>query len=128
MAHGAQITIDHDEIQNWAEARGGRPAIVAATESGGSGLLRIDLGEANESLKEISWEDFFKIFDDNDLAFLYQDEGEDGEQSLFSKFVSRSEHRDELRGEANPDTGAADEDAPDEEEPEGDENGESTDE
>ena len=32
---------------------------------------------------------FFKIFDDNELAFLYQDKTKEGEVSRFSKFVER---------------------------------------
>ena len=33
----------------------------------------------------ISWEEFFDVFDKNDLAFLRQEEGE----SRFNKFVSK---------------------------------------
>src|SRR5690606_27423887 len=70
---------DHDANRKWAEARDGRPARVKA--SGDGGILRIDFGEPEESLEEISWDDFFTIFDENGLAFLHQDETEDGKIS-----------------------------------------------
>ena len=77
----ATRTTDHEEIKKWAEQRGGRPAKVEGTE----GLLRIDFREPDENLEEIPWSKFFEIFDENDLAFLYQAEGE----SRFNKFVNK---------------------------------------
>ena len=56
---------------------------------GQGGVLRIDFGEKEEDFDEISWEDFFKIFDENKLAFLYQDKTKDGETSRFNKFIER---------------------------------------
>ncbi|MBC2887484.1 hypothetical protein H7Q97_19075 [Ochrobactrum sp. CM-21-5] len=77
----AQITRDHDKIRRWAEDRNGRPAIV---ETGGEGgILRIDFAEKDENLEEINWDDFFVIFDNRNLAFLYEDAGD----SRFNKFV-----------------------------------------
>ena len=46
-------------------------------------------GEPEESLEEISWDEFFKVFDDNDLAFLYQDKTHDGKTSRFNKLIER---------------------------------------
>ncbi len=83
----ANSTTDHDEIRRWVEARNGRPARVRS--SGPGGLLRIDFGEPEEELEEISWEDFFRIFDENKLAFLCQDKTSGGGTSRFNKFVSR---------------------------------------
>ncbi len=85
-------TTDHEIIRRWIEERGGSPAAVKATESGNDpGLLRINFpGYSGENrLEDISWEDFFKKFDEKDLEFLYQDETRDGEMSRFWKFVSR---------------------------------------
>jgi hypothetical protein len=86
-------TTNHDEIRQWVESRGGKPASIAGTEKGGeeAGLLRIDLpgGATNPPLEPISWEDFFQKFDAEKLAFLYQDETADGKESHFCKFVSR---------------------------------------
>lgn len=85
--HSSQRTQDHETIRAWVEDRGGRPAVVESTWDGKSGLLRIDFGPKEESLKEITWEDFFRIFDESDLDFLYQDRTEDGGESRFFKFV-----------------------------------------
>lgn len=84
----AETTTDHDMIRQWVEARGGQPARVKGRGPGG--ILRIDFDEPEESLEQISWDDFFKIFDENDLAFLHQDETEDGKTSRFNKFVERN--------------------------------------
>jgi hypothetical protein len=40
-------------------------------------------------LEEISWDEFFKAFEENNLAFLYQEKMKDGKQSRFSKLVDR---------------------------------------
>ncbi len=85
----ANTTTDHDEIRKWVEARQGRPSRVKT--SGKGGLLRIDFQEAEDEFEEISWDEFFKIFDENDLAFLHQDKTSDGKTSRFNKFVSREE-------------------------------------
>ena len=52
----AKTTTNHDVIRKWAEQRGGRPAAVAATHKDDEGgLLRIDFGEKEDTLDEISW-------------------------------------------------------------------------
>ena len=82
----SKVTTDHDEIRRWVEERGGHPAEVKGTE-----LLRIDYpGFSGEnSLEEISWEEFFDAFEENNLAFLYQEKTKDGGKSRFSKLVDR---------------------------------------
>ena len=83
----SDTTTDHNKIREWAEARGGHPAKV---DTGGKGgMLRIDCGEPEDNLEEISWDEFFQIFDENELAFLYQDKTADGGESRFNKFVNR---------------------------------------
>lgn len=83
-------TTDHEEIKRWVEERGGRPAIVKGTENDETGLLRIDFGEPDEDLESIPWDEFFRIFEERKLAFLYQDKTKDGHESRFFKFVSRN--------------------------------------
>ncbi len=90
----ATTTTDHAAIRRWVEARGGRPARVAASAkgepgSGSGGILRIDFREPDEALEELSWDDFFRILDENRLAFLHQDKTADGSTSRFFKFVAR---------------------------------------
>jgi hypothetical protein len=90
MSSADKIT-DHDAIRKWAEERGGRPSAVKRTEGKGEGIgvLRFDFGEKEESLEEISWEDFFETFEEKNLALLVQDKTADGQTSRFFKFVSR---------------------------------------
>lgn len=83
----SNTTTDHDEIREWAEARDGHPAKV---DTGGEGgILRIDFGKPEDNLEAIEWDEFFEIFDENNLAFLYQDKTADGSESRFNKFVNR---------------------------------------
>jgi len=92
MASESKTTTDHKTIQKWAEARGGKPATVKSTEKNGeAGVLRIDFPgySGAGSLEEISWDEFFKKFDEKKLAFLYQEHTANGEESRFFKLVSR---------------------------------------
>ncbi|HEY1141599.1 MAG TPA: hypothetical protein VGE88_15545 [Lysobacter sp.] len=88
--HSSKQTTNHDEIRRWAETRGGHPASVRGTEDRGeeAGLLRIKFRD-DEDLEEIGWDDFFEKFDEEKLAFLYQDETAEGGKSRFFKFVQR---------------------------------------
>jgi hypothetical protein len=91
MASKSTTTTDHDEIRNWVEEHGGKPVSVRGTEKGDeAGVLRIDFpGGAGESeLEPISWDDWFQKFDENKLAFLYQQEKASGEDSTFFKLVN----------------------------------------
>ena len=53
--------------------------------------MRIDYPgfSGEETLEQISWEEFFQVFDENKLAFLYQAKLESGETSRFSKLIDR---------------------------------------
>ena len=90
----AKVTMDHDEIRKWAEARCGRPAAMRRTHSKDSvGIIRIEFPDApnakDDALEEISWEEFFEKFDDSNLALLYQEETAKGEPSNFNKLIGR---------------------------------------
>ncbi|GAC1346691.1 MAG: hypothetical protein NVSMB18_29590 [Acetobacteraceae bacterium] len=86
----AKTTTNHGEIKRWIEERQGRPTVVEGTQGGdGEGILRVDFREPDDKLEEISWDEFFKTFDDRKLAFLHQDETADGKPSRFFKFVKR---------------------------------------
>lgn len=89
----SQTTTDHEEIRQWVETRGGHPARVKGTEKGkSSGLLRIDYPgfSGEDRLEEISWDEFFEGFEENKLAFLYQEKTSDGALSRFSKLIDRN--------------------------------------
>jgi hypothetical protein len=92
MASKSHTTTDHDEIRKWVEQHDGKPARVRGTDSGkGVGVLRIDFpgGAGEDRLEHLEWDEWFSTFDDNDLAFLYQEEKASGEDSTFFKLVSR---------------------------------------
>jgi hypothetical protein len=81
-----QITRDHNIIRDWAEQRGGKPSMVEDTQ-----ILRLNFdepgGNDDDRLKEVSWEEFFQVFDDSDLVFLYSEQTAEGQMSRFFKFV-----------------------------------------
>jgi hypothetical protein len=86
----SRVTTNRDEIKKWAEERGGRPATVTATERDDeAGILRIKLDPKDKALEGISWDDFFRKFDEKNLAFLYEDKTADGHVSRFHKFIKR---------------------------------------
>ena len=76
-------TQSHEVIESWAEERGGRPATVEGTERDGRlGVLRITFAEEGRNrLREVSWDDWFKTFDEQQVVFLYQGQKKDGTQS-----------------------------------------------
>jgi hypothetical protein len=86
----AKTTTDHDTIRKWAEMRHAKPTSVEGTGTKGQpGVLRLDFEPQDEGLEEIPWEDFFRKFEKEKLAFLYQDKTADGSVSRFHKFVQR---------------------------------------
>jgi len=102
----AKTTTDHDEIRKWAEARGGRPAVVRSThDKGGTGILRLEFPDApnakDDALEEISWEEWFEKFDESGLALLYQEKTAKGERSNFNKLVGRETADTRAHGESH---------------------------
>lgn len=92
MENKAFATVQAEAIQAWVEERGGKPARVKGSKDkkrGEDGILRIDFGEPGERLESMNWKEFFKIFDEHRLAFLFQEETAKGEKSRFYKFVRR---------------------------------------
>lgn len=84
----AITTTSHEEIRKWAEAKGGKPAAVDRTHQGGDvGIIRIMFPDnrqsEHQSLVEISWDEFFRQFEESQLALIYE------KDSLFSKIVGR---------------------------------------
>ncbi len=75
----SKITTNHQEIKQWAEKYGGKPQIIddpqALADMPG---VRIDFpGKTDDEflpetkVRDVSWDDFFKKFEENQLAFLY---------------------------------------------------------
>ncbi|WP_255510005.1 SAP domain-containing protein [Micromonospora sp. AP08] len=85
------VTTDHEVIRRWAEARKGVPTTVDGTEHDGhAGVLRFDFPSngREQRLREISWEEWFRTFDERRLNFIYQEERSDGKQSNFFRLES----------------------------------------
>jgi hypothetical protein len=93
--HTSQTTTDLKDIKKWAEERDGKPSIVKGTEDGknGGGVLRINFPgyRGEDSLEEVSWDEWYKVFQDRNLEFLYQDTTADGKESRFFKLVNKKE-------------------------------------
>ncbi len=84
---------DHEEIRNWAESRGAVPSCVRGTGAGEDvGMIRLDFPgySGEQSLQEISWDDWFQKFDESDLALMVQDVEFGGRPSNFNKLVKRT--------------------------------------
>src|SRR4051812_25458221 len=97
---GNRVLIDHDEIRQWAEERGARPARVKGTGGNGDpGIIRLDFPgyTGADKLEPLPWSQWFKAFDANDLALIVQDRTASGRRSNFNKLVSRGTAADVLR-------------------------------
>lgn len=87
-----KTTTNHERIRRWVEERGGHPARVKGTDvKGNSGVLLINYPgySGTQPLEAISWDEFFRGFEENELAFLYEDEKKAGSQGRFSKLINR---------------------------------------
>ncbi len=88
----AHPLIDHEEIRQWAEERDARPSCVRRTGGrGDTGMIRLNFPgySGEESLQDISWDEWFEKFDEKNLALIVQDTTSGGERSNFNKLVSR---------------------------------------
>lgn len=87
-------TTHHEVIKQWAESRGARPATVDGTEHGDHlGVLRFDFNEDTDKLRHVSWDEWFRTFDERQLNFIYQEQRKDGNQSNF--FILESPNRED---------------------------------
>jgi hypothetical protein len=80
-------TSDHQIIQEWVEKHKGQPAVINETTNDNViGVLRIKFSDDLQNLKVITWEDFFKEFDENEIMFLCRDDINDN----YNKFIYES--------------------------------------
>ncbi len=79
------VTTNHDVIRAWAEARGAKPATVPGTERGDRlGVLTFDFpGYGGENLRHVTWDEWFRTFDERGLRFIFQEHTSDGKESNF---------------------------------------------
>lgn len=90
MAAARPLT-NHEDIRRWAEERHATPSCVKGTGDGRSAMIRLDFPgySGEDSLQEISWDQWFQKFDENGLALLVQDRTSGGARSNFNKLVKR---------------------------------------
>lgn len=98
MDRDTKVTTDHEEIRMWAEQHKAQPEIIENTVAmADQPALRLEFpGEGGEDLSEnksphrVSWDEFFKKFEELKLAFEYEDtEGLD--PSVAYHFIHREE-------------------------------------
>lgn len=94
----AEVTTEHEAIRKWAESKGGKPAAVKRTHQGGDvGIIRIMFPDnpqsEHDALTEISWDEFFREFEQRKLALLYE------KDSLFNKIIGRDTAEKRAHGE-----------------------------
>lgn len=86
-------TIDHQTIRRWAEERGMMPAVVEDTAKSPGILPVLHLtrpGDRTTSgLADLSWSEFFEMFEQRQLTLVYQDATAAGVPSEFYLFVDR---------------------------------------
>lgn len=82
---------DPERIREWIERRGGSPAAAGAPGSGASSVLVVHFPDTSETdVQQVSWDEFFRHFDSQHLAFICDREPEDAvELSRQFEFVSR---------------------------------------
>lgn len=94
-----KTTTDHKEIQQWVEKHQGRPEMIDhPTALGDKVGLRINFPGSNDEEflsadtqpKYIPWDKFFKIFDEQELAFMYTDAEKMLDPSYAYRFIKRS--------------------------------------
>lgn len=87
--HLKTVTQHHNTIKQWVETRGGRPC-VEINKNNETEFLQIHFPDLKkENLRFIGWDEWFRIFDRNNLAFWYQEQTEAGEVSLFNEIVDQ---------------------------------------
>jgi hypothetical protein len=84
-------TTDHDFIRDWTAGHSGMPAMYRRIGQIGQGDLVINFpGDgSDEPLVDISWADFFQRFEDQNLAFVYQESDTGAENERFYGLIDR---------------------------------------
>ena len=93
MLGTSACTTDRETIRRWVERRRGRPAAIRSRsrEDYEAAPPRIDFPEYRSTgvVRRISWDEFFRKFEEKRLAFVYQELTSTGELSRFFRFVHR---------------------------------------
>lgn len=94
------VTEDPEHIRDWMEEHGGKPATTGRSGTVSEELAVKFQDEDDENLQEISWEEFFLILNEKDLAFSYTtDNNQFTLNSQKYDFVERKEANIEMEDE-----------------------------
>lgn len=86
------ITTDHDTIRHWIEECGSTAAqVTEPAEDDPGSLAVVPKGTIDNSIREVSWKEFFAIFEDEELAFVYHSDKDDPDKQWSCKFIDRTE-------------------------------------
>jgi hypothetical protein len=90
MAQDKKCTTDHDEIKHWVEEHDGRPALLKE-ETSSVTPIKIIFPEydINDHVEEVTWTEWFREFEEEDLAFEYKEDVEEGEEVGAFKLIHR---------------------------------------
>jgi hypothetical protein len=85
------ITIEHSQIMDWTQSRGGRPAIEKSADT----TRPVICFSSSADPDLVTWEEWMSVFDGSEWAFIYQDRTPEGELSqnwhTIPRFASESE-------------------------------------
>lgn len=93
-----KATINHQEIREWVGLNHGRPYLIDHPEAKADRKgLRINFpGTMDEALlgeeqlgKEISWDEFFELFDEQQLKFIYEEPVAGSDPTRWYRFENR---------------------------------------
>ncbi len=86
-------TIDHAEIQQWVEKNKGFPQVIDDPEAGhDTPGIRINFPNIADPflpdyVREVSWDEWFEVFDQQQLMFVYEEN--EGEENISYRFERR---------------------------------------
>lgn len=109
MEEDFKTTTNHTVIRSWAEAHGGKPALIVDSNQLDREVgLRLDFpGRADEALlshahhnKDVTWEEFFKHFEEQALAFEYLETPGDIDLPDAYRFLKREALKDQMEKNA----------------------------
>ena len=95
-----KVTTDHEEIKSWAERSGGRPEVIDDPHAEADVVApRIgfphqpdDSQVSPRLVREVLWEEFFAHFEEQSLAFEFQEPMEPGVNPIDAyQFIHREE-------------------------------------
>jgi len=90
-------TRTREVVEDWARRRGAEPAAATRGDDGRPRVLRFDFAggpdKGGSNLEHISWDEWWGVFADRDLAFVYQETKSDGNESNF--FILDSPDRED---------------------------------